>query len=219
MVCSCLVRHYRTEELSHGWGSHCSWWLSWQLHPRLYDIVSEFEHRTWFLWNDVNEIKTVPIIILICSRFALHLLNCEQPPFWTHWHLHISVHRLIKTQIGHARDFAWYRGQRPSSACVIPSHERVQIHANENLWSYAIFATFLRAWVVIVRHLYNAHRGRALAAISGKVPSVSGCVSVPMLWLPDCVSNNLLCALLMFSPWWMVRYTFFNKFLTCIEIC
>ena len=46
-------------------------------------------------------------------------------------------HRLIKTQIGHARDFAWYRGQRPSPARVILSHERVQIHARENLCSYA----------------------------------------------------------------------------------
>ena len=46
-------------------------------------------------------------------------------------------HRLIKTQIGHARDFAWYRGQRPSPACVILSHERVQIHTRENLCSYA----------------------------------------------------------------------------------
>ena len=48
-----------------------------------------------------------------------------------------SKHRLIKTQIGHARDFAWYRGQRPSPARVILSHERVQIHARENLCSYA----------------------------------------------------------------------------------
>ena len=39
----------------------------------------------------------------------------------------------MKTQIGHARDFAWYRGQRPSPARVILSHERVQIHARENL--------------------------------------------------------------------------------------
>ena len=46
-------------------------------------------------------------------------------------------HRLIKTQIGHARDFTWYRGQRPSPARVILSHERVQIHALENLCSYA----------------------------------------------------------------------------------
>ena len=29
-------------------------------------------------------------------------------------------HRLIKTQIGHARDFAWYRSQRPS-----PAHDSV----------------------------------------------------------------------------------------------
>ena len=46
-------------------------------------------------------------------------------------------HRLIKTQIGQARDFAWYRGQRPSPARVILSHERVQIHARENLCIYA----------------------------------------------------------------------------------
>ena len=46
-------------------------------------------------------------------------------------------HRLIKTQIGHARDFAWYRGQCPSPARVILSHERVQIHARKNLCSYA----------------------------------------------------------------------------------
>ena len=44
-------------------------------------------------------------------------------------------HRLIKTQIGHARDFTWYRGQRPSPARVILSHERVQIQARENLCS------------------------------------------------------------------------------------
>ena len=46
-------------------------------------------------------------------------------------------HRLIKTQIGHARDFTWYRDQRPSPARVILSHERVQIHAREILCSYA----------------------------------------------------------------------------------
>ena len=48
-----------------------------------------------------------------------------------------TAHRLIKTQIGHARDFTWYRGQRPSPARVILSRERVQIHARENLCSYA----------------------------------------------------------------------------------
>ena len=47
------------------------------------------------------------------------------------------VHRLIKTQIRHARDFTWYRSQLPSAACVILSHERVQIHVRENLCSYA----------------------------------------------------------------------------------
>ena len=52
-----------------------------------------------------------------------------------------KIHRLIKTQIGHAKDFAWYRGQRPSPARVILSHERVQIHASENLCSYYGYAT------------------------------------------------------------------------------
>ena len=46
-------------------------------------------------------------------------------------------HRLIKTQIGHARDFTWYRDQRPSPARVILSHEREHIHARENLCNYA----------------------------------------------------------------------------------
>ena len=70
---------------------------------------------------------------------------------------HVSVsysHRLIKTQIGHARDFAWYRGQRPSPARVILSHERVQIQASENLSQLRDkSSTLSRAWVVIVRHL------------------------------------------------------------------
>ena len=84
-----------------------------------------------------------------------------------------KIHRLIKTQIGHARDFTWYRGQRPSPARVILSHERVQIHARENLCSYATNPPHFH-WVVIVRHFNHARRGRALAAISGKVPSMSG---------------------------------------------
>ena len=68
----------------------------------------------------------------------------------------------------------------PSPARVTLSHERVQIHARENLCSLTrqIRTTLSRAWVVIVRHLdwhfNHARRGRALAAISGKVPSVSG---------------------------------------------
>ena len=92
---------------------------------------------------------------------------------------HCIHHRLIKTQIGHARDFAWYRGQRPSPARVILSHERIQIHVRENLCSYVTkSATLSCAWVVIVRHFNHARRGRALAAISGKAPSVSG------VWYP-----------------------------------
>ena len=89
-----------------------------------------------------------------------------------------SDHRLIKTQIGHARDFTWYRGQRPSPARVILSHERVQIHARENLWvTRQIRHTFacVSCYCATFRlHFNHARRGRALAAISGKVPSVSG---------------------------------------------
>ena len=91
---------------------------------------------------------------------------------------HIYNHRLIKTQIGHARDFTWYRGQRPSPARVILSHERVQIHARENLWvTRQIRHTFacVSCYCATFRlHFNHARRGRALAAISGKVPSVSG---------------------------------------------
>ena len=87
-------------------------------------------------------------------------------------------HRLIKTQIGHARDFTWYRGQRPSPARVILSHERVQIHSRENLWvTRQIHHTFacVSCYCATFRLQFNhARRGRALAAISGKVPSVSG---------------------------------------------
>ena len=61
----------------------------------------------------------------------------DHHPFSRSSHLVGTIHRLIKTQIGHARDFTWYRGQRPSPARVILSHERVQIHARENLCSYA----------------------------------------------------------------------------------
>ena len=87
-------------------------------------------------------------------------------------------HRLIKTQIGHARDFTWYRGQRPSPARVILSHERVQIHSRENLCSYATnppnFACVSCYCATFRLRFIYARRGRALAAISGKVPSVSG---------------------------------------------
>ena len=84
-------------------------------------------------------------------------------------------HRLIKTHIGHARDFTWYRGQRPSPARVILSHERVQIHTRKPLQLRDKSRhTFRVRLIVIVRYFNHARRGRALAAISGKVPSVSG---------------------------------------------
>ena len=65
-----------------------------------------------------------------------------EPHIWffkllNHAFVELYSHRLIKTQIGHARDFTWYRGQRLSPAHVILSHERVQIHARENLCNYA----------------------------------------------------------------------------------
>ena len=77
-------------------------------------------------------------------------------------------HILIKTQIGHSRDFAWYRGQRPPLRALF-------CHTSVYRFTRAkTFATLSSAWVVIVRHFNHARRGRALAAISGKVPSVSG---------------------------------------------
>ena len=69
---------------------------------------------------------------MLLISLKLSLVSTSQVWYWQSF-----THRLIKTQIGHARDFAWYRGQRPSPARVILSHERVHIHARENLCSYA----------------------------------------------------------------------------------
>ena len=61
---------------------------------------------------------------------------------------------------------------------MILSHERVQIHASENLCSYATNPPHFRVRELLLcafrLHFNHARRGRALAAISGKVPSVSG---------------------------------------------
>ena len=66
-------------------------------------------------------------------------------------------HRLIKTQIGHARDFAWYRGQRPSPARVTARDSVTRActdsRARKPLQLRDKFATLSHAWVVIVRHL------------------------------------------------------------------
>ena len=67
------------------------------------------------------------------------------------------MHRLIKTQIGHARDFAWYRGQRPSPAHVSVRDSVTRActdsRARKPLQLRDKSATLSRAWVVIVRHL------------------------------------------------------------------
>ena len=68
-------------------------------------------------------------------------------------------HRLIKTQIGHARDFAWYRGQRPSPARVILSRERVQIHAGENLCSYATSPPHFRVRELLLCDIFITRAG------------------------------------------------------------
>ena len=69
------------------------------------------------------------------------------------------THRLIKTQIGHARDFAWYRGQPPSPARVILSHERVQVHACENLCSYATNPTHFRVRELLLWDIFITRAG------------------------------------------------------------
>ena len=65
--------------------------------------------------------------------------------------------RLIKTQIGHARDFAWFRGQRPSPAHVTARDSVTRVctdsRTRKPLQLRDKSATLSRAWVVIVRHL------------------------------------------------------------------
>ena len=107
----------------------------------------------WFgsLWMRNPEVgmRCFPTSCLHTGKFPRNLqafppLSCymdgKSGVLWMWWRKYGLVrwqHRLIKTQIGHARDFTWYRGQRLSPARVILSHERVQIHARENLCSYA----------------------------------------------------------------------------------
>ena len=96
-----------------------------------------------FPWCNANFVP-FPSGTLVARRMRtgeLHLSDCTHSFFiqstdGTQKQPIRAAHRLIKTQIGHARDFTWYRGQRPSPARVILSHERVQIHARENLCSY-----------------------------------------------------------------------------------
>ena len=80
--------------------------------------------------NIKNSLSTLWGIFVVKSHNALAKVLWVKSPMCT-------AHRLINIQIGHTRDFTWYRGQRPSPARVILSHERVQIHARENLCSYA----------------------------------------------------------------------------------
>ena len=97
---------------------------------------SEVAHAEFWVWQ-------MPIKYLICIIYAKiypEHFSGTVCPTWMIFGMWVGLgrrHRLIKTQIGHARDFTWYRGQRPSPARVILSHERVQIHARENLCSYA----------------------------------------------------------------------------------
>ena len=102
-------------------------------------------------------------------------------------------HRLIKTQIGHARDFAWYRGQRPSPARVILSHERVQIHTRENLCSYATNPPHFRVRELLLCDILITHAG------DGRLPRYQA----KSLACPGCAHNTFektqACRMVM---WW-----------------
>ena len=76
--------------------------------------------------------------------------------FFNPWNCNMCLgynHRLIKTQIGHARDFTWYRGQLPSPALDSVTRACTDSRAWKPLQLRDKSATLLRAWVVIVRHL------------------------------------------------------------------
>ena len=89
---------------------------------------------------------------------------------------HCNSHRLIKTQIGHARDFAWYRGQRPSPARMILSHERVQIHVSENLCSYATNPPHFRVRELLLCDILITRAGDGhWPRYQAKSPACPGC--------------------------------------------
>ena len=99
------------------------------------------------------------------------------------------IHRLIKTQIGHARDFAWYRGQRPSPARVILLHDRVQIHAKENLCSYATNPPHFRVRELLLCDILITRAGDGRwPRYQAKSLACPGCdyiphPKIPVIWL------------------------------------
>ena len=146
-------------------------------------------------WADFHENQRS---LNYCTRKLYHLrvLQC----FWI-WLIHrqfphvVTVlwqgHRLIKTQIGHARDFAWYRGQRPSPARVILSHERVQIHTSENLCSYATNLSHFRARELLLCDILITRSGNGrwprYQAKSLACPSVD---RAETMWWPAVLSST-----------------------------
>ena len=71
---------------------------------------TQFSREHWY-WQDSNSQPLVPKASSVSIELTW-LLHCEPLT----WQMNAQSHRLMKTQIGHARDFAWYRGQRPSPA-------------------------------------------------------------------------------------------------------
>ena len=117
-------------------------------------------------------------MLVLSDIFCTFSRNTKLPNF--------GNHRLIKTQIGHARDFAWYRGQRPSPACVTARDSVTRActdsRAQKPLQLRDKSATLSRAWFVIVRHLDYILITRAG---DGRWPRYQ----VKSLACPGCVGN------------------------------
>ena len=73
-------------------------------------------------WRQIQRYNKLTFMRLRDHQNDRHLVD------WTRGQKETRLHRLIKTQIGHARDFTWYRGQRENlcSYATNPPHFRVR---------------------------------------------------------------------------------------------
>ena len=112
-----------------------------------------------------------------CTHLVVHRMHTSSgPPDAAHPVVHRMRHIRWTTSgtfpDAWGCDIRWSTGGQPVDhrmwrSPVLYRFTRAKTFADKS-------TTLSRAWVVIVRHFNHARRGRALAAISGKVPSVSG---------------------------------------------
>ena len=109
--------------------------------------------------SEPGQLVKIHLIARTCSSSSKNQSKCtiDKNTDWTHAGLYLISR---PTPVPCARDSV-------TQACT-DSRARKPLQLRDKS------ATLSRAWVVIVRHFNHARRGRALAAISGKVPSVSG---------------------------------------------